>query len=72
MMAIAFVLDSRTKVDLSFWLYLIGMSSFWVTITFQPHASELEVLLYSLLNVFFVLLSALLNRSVFAAYGTLE
>lgn len=57
--------------DFAFWLYLLGMLTFWGTLTFRQSDSEWAKLGYGLLNLGFVLLGVLLQRRVFTVLGAL-
>ena len=77
MVLFAFWVDARSRapgasgLDYAFWPYLLGMLTFWGALTARDSSSELSKLAYALLNVGFVLLSALLGRRVFAVCGAL-
>lgn len=57
--------------DFAFWLYLLGMLTFWGTLSFRQSDSELAKLGYGLLNLGFVFLGVLLQRRVFTVLGAL-
>jgi len=71
MLFIAYLADRRTGVDLSFWLYLFGMTAFWGAVSSMDSGSELRRLLYCVLNLFFIVVSVALRRRVFLVYGAL-
>ena len=65
----AFLVDRRTGEDYAFWGYLFGMFAFWGGLTLLEGGSELDWLLYGLINAGLVLLSVLLQRRVFVVFG---
>lgn len=69
--AISFAVDRRTTEDFSFWGYLFGVSSFWLSFTFLDKGGELGMLGYFAVNVFLMLVSVLLQRRIFLATGAL-
>ena len=79
MLGLAFWVDARSRSrdpsapgsrrDYAFWLYLLGMLTFWCALSFRTSDSELSKLLYALLNLGFVLLGAVLSRRVFTVCG---
>jgi len=71
MLFVAYLADKRTEADLSFWLYLFGMTAFWGAISSMDSGSEIRRLLYCLLNLGFILVSVALKRRVFLVYGAL-
>lgn len=71
MIFIAWLADRRTEVDLSFWLYLFGMTAFWGGLSTLESGSEWRRLAYCILNLFFIMLSVALERRVFLVYGAL-
>ena len=71
MLFVAYLADRRTDADLSFWLYLFGMTAFWGAISAMDSGSELRRFLYCLLNLFFIVVSVALKRRVFLVYGAL-
>lgn len=71
LIAIAFRLDRRSKPDFSFWIYFFGVASFWGGLSLMNSGSELNKLLYALINIGLVLCAVLLNRPVFLIFGVL-
>jgi hypothetical protein len=71
MLFVAYLADRRTDVDLSFWLYLFGMTSFWGALSSMESGSEVRRFLYCLLNLFFIVVSVALRRRIFLVYGAL-
>lgn len=68
----AFFVDRKTEKDFSFWGYLFGMMAFWFSLTqLMDTSNEGSRFLYCLLNVGFLLLSVLLQRTVFMVFGAL-
>lgn len=71
MLFVAWLADKRTEVDLSFWLYLFGMTAFWGALSSMDSGSQLRRFLYCMLNVGFIVLSVVLKRRVFLVYGAI-
>lgn len=84
MALLAFWIDLRTRLsdaaagirpgarrDYAFWLYWLGMLTFWCALTGQPSSGELGKALYALLNLGFVALGVVLGRRVFTLCGGL-
>jgi hypothetical protein len=77
MALLAFWVDARSRVpggsrrDYAFWLYLLGMITFWGALSSRESASELAKASYALLNLGFVFLGVLLQRRVFTVLGAL-
>ena len=71
MLFVAYLADKRTEADLSFWLYLFGMTAFWGALSSMDSGSEVRRLLYCLLNLFFIVVSVALRRRVFLVFGAL-
>lgn len=70
-LAVAFATDRKTEQDYSFWGYLFGMVSLWFSLTLMDSGSEMSKLLYCGLNLGFLVVSVILNRRVFAVFGTI-
>ena len=71
MLLVSFIADRRTERDFSFWGYLFGMMSLWGGLSLMESGSELNKLLYCLLNVCFMIVSVWLKRRVFIVFGAL-
>jgi hypothetical protein len=75
MTLLAFWVDVRSRLasrrDYAFWLYLLGVVTFWGALTARESSSELARAGYAALNVVMLGLGALLQRRVFAACGGL-
>ncbi len=71
MLFVAFLADHRTGVDLSFWLYLFGMTALWGALSSMDSGNELRRFLYCLLNLFFIVVSVALRRRIFLIFGAL-
>jgi hypothetical protein len=65
----AYLVDRRTEEDYAFWGYLFGMFAFWGGLTLLEGGSELDWLLFGLINAGLILLSVLLQRRVFVVFG---
>lgn len=59
-------LDRR---DFAFWLYVIGVLTFWGGLSSQNSGSEFGKLIYCLINVGLILLGTMLARRVFVVFG---
>ncbi|MDZ4834647.1 MAG: hypothetical protein SGJ27_12785 [Candidatus Melainabacteria bacterium] len=71
MSAISFSVDRRTAQDYSYWGYLFGVTSFWLSLTFLDKGGQLGMLAYFGVNVVLMLASVLLQRRIFLAAGAL-
>jgi hypothetical protein len=60
---------SDDRQDYGFWLYLIGVMTFWGGLTCQPSSSELGSFMYCLINIAMIMASVFFNRRVFAVFG---
>lgn len=69
MLAGAYLVDRRTEEDYAFWGYLFGMFAFWGGLTLFEGGSELDWLIYGLINAALIPLSVLLQRRVFVVFG---
>jgi len=66
----AVIVNLRQKTgDHARWLYIYGVTMFWVGITFPPNSFEINLVTYCVLNVVLLLLGVFLGRSVFAMLG---
>ncbi len=57
--------------DFAFWLYLIGVLTFWGGLTSQNSGSELGKLIYALINLGLITLGTMLSRRAFVVFGAL-
>jgi hypothetical protein len=71
LLAVAFLIDRRTREDYAFWLYLFGATAFWGGLSLMGPGSEAGKFCYFLINVALVLLSVLLERRALLVYGVL-
>lgn len=69
LMATAFSLEKSQKEDYSFWGYLFGLSTFWFAWTQLGLGGEAGKLLFVAVNLGFILLSAMLKRTIFLVFG---
>ncbi len=69
LMATAFTLEKNQKEDFSFWGYLFGLSTFWFAWTQMGLGGEAGKILFVAVNVGFILLSAMLKRTIFLVFG---
>ncbi len=72
-MLLAFWIDIRSgrKRDYAFWLYLVGVVTFWGGLTAMDSDSELGKFLYFCVNLLLLLFGALLVRRVFAVFASI-
>ena len=69
---VAWIADYRQRSgDFAFWLHLFGVMTFWGAITATDSSSELGKALYCLFNVGLLGVALLLERRVYAVFGTL-
>ncbi len=66
---VSYLIDRRTRKDFAFWGYLAGMFFFWGTVNAMFKSSDINTLFYLFINIFFVLLSLLLDRFIFIICG---
>ncbi len=73
MIPLAFWVDIRSRHDrdYAFWLYLFGVVAFWGGLSLMKSDSELSKLLYFAINLFLIVLGAVLSRRVFVVFGGL-
>ena len=71
LIAVAYLVDRRTKEDFAFWVYFGGLSAFWLGLSFMPFDNEGTEFIYCLINVGLMLFSILLARRVFFVFGGL-
>ncbi len=57
--------------DFAFWCYLFGLLAFWGGLTSMDSDSELNRLLYALLNVGLIGIALRLKRAVFLVFGAI-
>ena len=69
MILVAYLIDRRTKEDYAFWCYLFGLLAFWDGLSLMESGSEINRLLYCLINLGLMLLSVLLERRAFLIFG---
>lgn len=71
LMSVARFIETRTKVDYPFWLYLAGLLAFSGGLALSPAGTELGRLGFALLHLGLVGLGLYLNRKTFAVFGYL-
>ena len=73
MTLVAFWVDLRSRFsrDYAFWLYLVGVLTFWGGLSLMESGSEWGKLGYCGINVLMILVGAVLGRRVFAVFGGL-
>lgn len=72
-MLLAFWIDIRSgrKRDYAFWLYLVGVVTFWGGLTAMDSDSELGKFVYFCVNLLLLFFGALLVRRVFAVFASI-
>lgn len=74
MLLITIYIDYRSrdsKIDYAFWLYIFSVMTFWGGLTSQSSDSELSKFFYFMINVGLLFVSVILDRRVFAIFGTI-
>lgn len=71
LLIIAYLIDQRTQEDFAFWGYFFGMLAFWGGLSLLESDSEVERFAYLLINFILIILSVLLQRTVFLVFGTI-
>jgi hypothetical protein len=66
-----YFIDRKTKEDYAFWGYLFGLMAFWGGLSSMNSDSELNKLLYCLINMFLILVSVVIQRRVFLVFGSI-
>lgn len=72
-MLLAFWIDIRSgrKKDYAFWLYLVGVVTFWGGLTAMGSDSELGKFIYFCVNLLLLVIGAILVRRVFAVFASI-
>ncbi len=73
MIGLAFWVDirSRNYADYAFWLYIVGVITFWCGLSLLDSDSEFTKFLYFCVNLLMIGVGALLVRRVFIVFGAL-
>jgi hypothetical protein len=71
MLAVAYLLDGKSKVDFSFWLYLFGLLTFSGGLTLLGDGNQLGKAMYCLVHLLLMALSIILQRKAFLVFGAL-
>lgn len=71
MLMTAYIIDLKSEKDLAFWPYLFGVVTFWAGLSLLEPSSEGKRFLYLLINLSLMILSVLLQRTVFLIFGAL-
>lgn len=61
--------SSRDRRDFAFWMYVVGVLTFWGGLTSQDSGSEFGKLIYMLINLGLILIGQALARRVFVVFG---
>lgn len=65
----AHVASRGDRRDFAFWLYVVGVLTFWGGLTSQDSGSEFGKLIYCGINIGLILVGAMLGRRVFVVFG---
>jgi len=66
----SYLVDLRSRQgDFAFWGYLVGVCAFWTSLSLLDPSGEFGKFLYFLVNAGMMVLSVLLRRKVFLAFG---
>ncbi|MEZ4815786.1 MAG: DUF2157 domain-containing protein [Bdellovibrionota bacterium] len=68
---VSYFIDRRTKEDFAFWCYIVGALTLWGGLSSMSSESELNKLIYCLINLFFIFLSVFLSRRIFIILGSM-
>ena len=70
---VAFWVDvrSRQQKDFAYWLYIVGVLTFWGGLTSMNSDSEFSKFLYCCINLLLIAIGAALSRRVFAVFGAI-
>lgn len=71
MLATAFCVDRRQKVDYAKWLYIFGTIAFWGGLSLLSSQSELSKAGYCAINIFLMVCGVLLERKVLLVFGAI-
>jgi len=69
MLATSYGIDRRTREDYAFWGYLFGLGAFWSGVMFGHAENEAVRVVQLLVNLALIVLSVLLQRRAFVAFG---
>jgi hypothetical protein len=70
---VAFWVDvrSRQQKDFAYWLYIVGVLTFWGGLTSMNSDSEFSKFLYCCINLLLIAIGTALSRRVFAVFGAI-
>ncbi len=71
MIIVAYITDLKVRRDFAFWGYLFGVAAFWIGLLMMPIDSGASNFIYLLIHLFLMLISIVLQRSVFLVFGAL-
>lgn len=72
LLIVAYLTDLKTtRGDFAFWGYLFGVATFWTGLSLLESSSEFNRFIYLLINVGLMLLSVILQRTVFLIFGAI-
>jgi hypothetical protein len=70
MLAIAYLVDRRSRDDYAFWLYLFGLAAFWGGLSMMDSGGPWSRFGYCVVNIALIAVSPLLKRRAFAVFGS--
>ena len=70
-LAIAWLVDVRSRGDFAFWLHIFGLLTFWGGMSMLDSDSEISKAIYCLINVGLLALSLFLQRRAYMVFGAL-
>lgn len=71
MLIVAYLMDGRSEVDFSFWLYLFGLLAFTGGLTLIGDGNQFGKAIYCLLHLLLMLLAVILQRRAFLIFGAI-
>ncbi len=71
LLIIAYVIDLKSEKDFAFWPYFFGLLTFWGGLSLLESSSGFGKFMYLLMNLGLLLLSILLQRTVFLVFGAI-
>ena len=69
LLAVAYLVDLRSRTDFAFWLYLAGLLAFWGGLSLMESESELARFSYFMINLALIAVAVFLRRRTFLVFG---
>jgi hypothetical protein len=66
----AYLVDRRARRGYAFWLYLLGLAAFWGGLSVMESGGPWSRLGYFVINLLLIAVSSLLDRRMFAIFGS--